>query len=332
MPSESDLHRSIYERTRDLPRRFPHVLIGPGDDCAAIRADAQRPLLVTTDQLVEGRHFLPVPATSIDRIARKAIARSVSDIAAMGGSPSFALATGLLPPQWPHAQELCERLQFWSEHFHCPLVGGDIATYSRTTEVSVHQPLVLTTTVAGLAHPWRGPVTRSGARPGDLVYITGRVGGSLQSGRHLTFSPRVRESQALCDSMGPALHAMIDVSDGVGIDAARIAEASGVRIELDLDALPLHERDERLTASPRREAMLSAVRDGEDYELLFVAGPDAPRPMHLPSADGGHTTVTLIGRVLELPESHERKPVPRCVGTRGENQEAIDLSEAGWEH
>lgn len=323
MPSESDLHRSIYERTRDLPRRFPHVLIGPGDDCAALRTDAQRPLLVTTDQLVEGRHFLTHPATAIDLIARKAIARSVSDIAAMGGTPSFALATGLLPPDWPHAEELCERLQFWSEYFHCPLVGGDIASYARDRASGAPQPLVLTTTVAGLSHPWRGPVTRSGARPGDLVYITGRVGGSLASGRHLTFPARVREAQALCDSLGPALHAMIDVSDGVGLDAARVAEASGVRIVIELDALPLH---------AGVESRLAAVREGEDYELLFVASADAPRPMHLLSADGGHTMVTLIGRVLELPESDERTPGPRCVGTSADIEGEIDLSEAGWEH
>ena len=123
-------------------------------------------------------------------------------------------------------------MRAWAERFGCPLIGGDIAR--------VAGPTVLTCTVVGAAHPARGAVLRSGARVGDGVYLTGALGGSFASGRHLTFTPRVREAAELCDALGEDLTAMMDVSDGLGRDAARIGEASGACLEIEASAIPMH--------------------------------------------------------------------------------------------
>ena len=221
---ENELLNLIAHRSLEMTRKFPAVEVGPGDDAAVVQIGGES-LLLTVDQLVEGRHFRA--GTPIDLVARKAVARSVSDIAAMGGTPTFGLATGLLPEGFRDAAALTDRLHAWAESWGFPLVGGDIATHPP----EAREPLiVLTTTVLGRPHAARGPVLRSGARPGDSVYVTGVLGGSYDKatglGRHLTFEPRVREAIFLCDSLGGRLTAMMDISDGLGIDAARLARQS----------------------------------------------------------------------------------------------------------
>lgn len=246
---------------------FPHVLLGPGDDCAAVRPPGGA-MLLTVDQVIERRHF--VPGTPLDLVARKAVARSISDLAAMGATPWCALATGALPAGFPQADAdaLCVSIKKWSEHWNCPMVGGDLASMPDAAS-----PLMLTVTAIGVAHPSGHVVTRAGAKPDDHLYVTGALGGSFDRatgmGRHLAFEPRLREAAWLLDTFGERVHAMIDVSDGLGRDAARIAEASGVRIELEANAIP-------------RNAGVSdwraAAGDGEDYELLLCveAGCDLP--------------------------------------------------------
>lgn len=296
-----------------------HVAVGPGDDCAVVRSSSGDLLLITVDQLIEGTHFLP--GSAVDRIARKLIARSVSDIAAMGGSPAWALATGALPAQYPRADQLFDAMSKWARHFGCPLVGGDIAFLSaasgRNTSIHVDgKPvdadgrLVLTCTVAGSPHPRRGPVLRSGAKVGDEVWVTGRLGGSFESGRHFTFEPRVREGLWLCEHLGDSLHAMIDLSDGLGRDAGRVAAASKARIELNAVGLPVHENV---------FSWQQAVGDGEDYELCFTIAPGIDMPPECPHTG---TTLTRIGRVA-LGEG--------CVIIDPENK-LVDATEMGWDH
>lgn len=278
-------------------KEFPTVVVGPGDDCAVVRAGSGL-LLLTTDQVVEGRHFRT--GTPIDLIARKAVARSISDVAAMGGRPTWALAAGVLPTGFERAAELCDALHRWGAHWRCPIVGGDLASHDG--------PLVLTTTVVGRAHEKRGPVLRSGARPGDGAFVTGRIGGSLDAaglGRHLTFEPRVAEAAELCDVLGERLHAMIDVSDGLGRDAGRVASASGVRVEIEARSIPLAEG----VGSWR-----DAIGSGEDHELFFTASGDVP-------GEAIGTTITRIGRVSDG---------TGCVVIDG--GEAIDVSSSGWDH
>lgn len=230
------------------------VEVGPGDDCAVMRDTSGGLVLLTVDQLVEGRHF--AAGTDLDLIARKAVARSVSDIAAMGGTPAWGLATGLLPKGYARGDALFEAMARWARCWGCPLVGGDIATHARADD-----PMTLTVTVGGSMPAGHHPVLRSGARPGDQVWLTGPVGASFESGRHLSFEPRLAAGLAASRG-GSGVTAMMDLSDGLGRDADRIARASGVVIEIDASRVPLHAgvRDWR-----------QGVSEGEDYELVLMA-------------------------------------------------------------
>ncbi len=298
---ESDLLAHIYSRSADLSRRFPQVIAGPGHDCAVI-ASGKEQLLLKVDQLVQGLHF--TPTTPIDLIARKAIARVISDIAAAGGSPLAALAAATLPPNYPHANELFDRMHTWADHFGTPLVGGDIATGTE---------LVLGVTGIGRPHPSRGPVLRSGAQPGDGVYITGALGGSFDAatglGKHLTFEPRLREARFLCDTLGSNLHAMMDISDGLGRDAGRLAKASSAAITIEEHRVPLNAG---LTDWRR------ALADGEDYELLFAASGSVPAACP--------ETKTKITRIGSVQSDGSGAWIIMRDGQR------TDVSELGWDH
>jgi thiamine-monophosphate kinase len=300
---ESELHKLIYRRSTELG---PRVRIGPGDDAAMVAAGPDGRVLITVDQMIEGRHFVGAltAESQLDGVARKAVARSVSDIAAMAGSPTWALATAALPPEVPQpfANLLFERMAYWARHWRCPLVGGDIAA------MSAGGPLMLTVTVGGDPHARRGAVLRSGAKAGDRVWVTGRIGGSLVSRRHLTFEPRVREAAWLAETLGDRLHAMIDVSDGVGIDASRVAAASGVEIEISAASVPVHP-----------EATATALADGEDYELLFTTAAEVERLEACPKTG---TEMTAIGVVREG---------SGCFVLERSGQR-IDASTMGWDH
>lgn len=303
---ESELLGHIYRRSADLGSRFPQVAAGPGHDCAVVNV-AGGQILLKVDQLVGGRHYRPFPATPLDLIARKAVARAVSDIAAAGGSPLAGLAAAVLPAGFSHGDELFDATARWGAHFGCPLVGGDIASGDAGA------PLLLSLTATGVPHPVRGPVLRSGAAPGDGVYVTGRLGGSFDHatglGRHLTFEPRLREARWLCDALGADLHAMMDLSDGLGRDSARLAAASGVRIRMEAGAIPLN---------PGTADWRAAAGDGEDYELLFAAGAGASVPRECPETG---TPVMRIGTV---------EAGGGAVVVDGGRE--VDVAGMGWEH
>lgn len=299
---ESELLKHIYARSGALSSVLGDALeIGPGDDCAALRVRGGS-LLLTVDQVIEGRHYLP--ESPLELVARKCIARSVSDIAAMGGTPLAALATGALRATFHQENDLFDAMHRWANHFGCPLIGGDIAR--------VDGPTVLTCAVVGSPHPTRGSVVRSGARPGDGVYLVGRVGGSLESGRHLTFRPQIEEARWLCETLGESLHAMLDVSDGLGRDAARIGDASNCCIEMEAARIPLHDD----TPDWR-----NGLADGEDYVLLFASDRD---PGEVCPSTG--EPVTRIGRVRQRAAGAGACVVVTPAGER------LDASEFGWDH
>lgn len=328
---ESELLSHIANIAAHQARRYPFIALGPGDDCAVVRSPSGDPLLLTVDNVVEGRHF--PPETPIDLVARKAIARSISDIAAMGARPLCALAAAVLPTEYPHARELASAIHRWGEFFHCPVVGGDIS--------SAVGPLVISVTVIGTRpesapgtehglslsappHPsasspfWR-PLTRAGARAGDELWVTGPLGASLVSGRHLRFTPRIVEGMAAAYS--PLVHAMMDLSDGLGRDAARMAEASGVRIVLDASRVP---------RTSECRSWLGACRDGEDYELLIAADP-ALRTEHGGVIPGvaGLPSVPLIGPIGLVSAVDERHPAECTIFTPDGPHDAAAM---GWEH
>ncbi len=331
---ESDLLSHIYERSRGLIAPGAKIVVGPGDDCAVVEVPAQgetgaapgnaasafaSQLLLKVDQVVEGRHF--TSDAPIDLIARKAIARAISDIAAMGGSPMVSLCGAILPANYAKANELFDAAARWAMHFGAPLVGGDISMLGGNTSSTPPQspsadrgPLILCVTIVGRAHATRGPVLRSAARVGDGVYITGKLGNSFASGRHLTFVPRISEGHWLCDTLGDRLHAMMDISDGLGRDAGRLARASNVSIEIDASVIPRH------ADCPSWQ---QAAREGEDYELLFTASGDVPSVC---PATG--TTITRVGNVGSViaTESHGAGALIRDAS---HVQKADDL---GWDH
>jgi thiamine-monophosphate kinase len=316
---EDDLLHHIAERSRGLSALFPRVLVGPGHDCALVDAASgtgAAPTLLKTDQLVEGRHFRAIPATPIDLVARKSIARVVSDIAACGGTPIAALASATLPATFAHADALFDAMSRWARHWGCPLVGGDIASLGK----SQPGPLVLCVGAIGLPHARRGMLRRDGARPGDEVYVTGALGGSFDHasglGRHLTFEPRLQESRFLCEALGVSLHAMMDISDGLGRDAGRLARASGVRIEIDAALLPI--APELHGESPEHR-WKHAMGDGEDYELLFCVTGGTRVPATCP---GTGVALARVGRVLAGKGC--------CVRTPQGIE--IDAAGMGWEH
>ena len=235
-----------------LPRNRD-VVAGAGDDCAVVRLGSRDELLLLkTDCVVEEVHF--TAAGKPAAVGWKAMARPLSDFAAMSGVPRFALVTLIAPPNrsvsW--VAGLYRGLSRAARLFDVAIVGGET---SRT-----EGPVTVSVSVAGLVEKNRC-VLRSGGRAGDHLFVTGRLGGSL-GGRHLRFTPRIREARWLTQHF--KVHAMMDLSDGLGADLPRLADASRAGFELDEQALPRH----------RGASLSSAVSDGEDYELLFSVSPD----------------------------------------------------------
>jgi thiamine-monophosphate kinase len=301
---EFDLLEHVYARSGTADER---VLIPPGDDMAMLRLGGLE-LLVAVDQIVDGRHVL-VESTPIELVGRKAVTRCLSDVAAMAAKPAAALVAVTLPPDFgaDRATALFDAMRETAAKHDCPLVGGDIAFHSNPGH-----PMVCSVTV--LAEPAGRPVVkRRGAQVGDVIYVTGSLGGAVEpdgSGRHLTFEPRINEALTLVQRLGDDLHAMIDISDGLGRDCSHIAAASSVRIQLHADLIPCSEG-----VDWRR-----AVMDGEDYELCFAVARNADVPKCI-----GESPVTAVGEVLPLDAD-----LPR-VSVLDANL-VVDVSQFGWEH
>jgi thiamine-monophosphate kinase len=245
------------------------VLIGPGDDTAALRLTPNTSTLVTTDMLLEGSCFILADAGP-RRVGRKAMAVNLSDIAAMAGRPVAAVVSVGLPrgerrgvsPTWI-AQELYLGLRDVADAFDTALVGGDTNSWDG--------PLAISVTVIGES-TGRGPVRRSGARPGDWLFVTGALGGSIR-GHHLDFMPRIREALQLHAAV--ELHAMIDISDGLAADLAHVCEESRCGAVLRAEAIPI--TDAARTMDDGKSPLDHALGDGEDFELLFAINPDDGR-------------------------------------------------------
>lgn len=252
----------LRSRATTNPLRVP---IAIGDDMAALRARGDL-VFITADMLMDTVDFESAKHTPA-QIGRKALACSLSDCAAMAVMPIGFLASVALPNNWTmeQAQQLIEGMLPLAEQFHCPLIGGDTNSWNH--------PLVIDVTVPAQPFPRISPVRRSGAQSGDSLYVSGPLGGSIL-GRHLTFEPRINEARRLAESLGPDLHAMLDISDGLSLDAARLAEASNVGIELSAAAIEqhaIHADAATLSKQTGRPPLEHALSDGEDFELLVAA-------------------------------------------------------------
>jgi thiamine-monophosphate kinase len=260
----------------------PRVLIGPGDDTAALRLSPNVSTLVTTDMLLEGSCFLLAEAGP-RRVGRKSMAVNLSDIAAMAGRPVAAVVSVGLPRSGGRAiaEELYLGLRETADAFDTALVGGDTNSWDG--------PLTISVTVIGEA-TGRGPVRRSGARPGDWLFVTGPLGGSIR-GHHLDFTPRVREALSLHDTI--ELHAMIDISDGLAADLAHICEESRCGAVLMAESIPI--ADAARAMSDGKSPLEHALGDGEDFELLFAVSPDDGRQL-LSSQPVAGITLARVGQ------------------------------------
>ena len=267
-------------------RKGRGVVVGIGDDCAVVRGPRGRTSgLFKIDSVIDGVHFQSKTAKPF-WIGWKALARSLSDIAAMGGVPRYAVAAACVPRGLglSRMKQVMAGLEAAARRFGVALVGGDTASTSGPFSVAV--------AVWGEAGPG-GPVLRSGARPDDWVWVTGTLGGSIL-GRHLRFTPRLREARAIVRRLHPT--AMMDISDGLGIDAGRLARASRVAIVLEGGAVPVSREARALARRDGRSALDHALADGEDYELLFTTRPRRLREIAGLAIAGVRATV--IGRVV----------------------------------
>lgn len=244
------------------------TVFGIGDDCAVLRPSADVGLLVTTDMLMDGRHF-HLTAHGAEAVGRKALGVNLSDIAAMAGRPFAAVVAVALPKQTAIAvaQGLHAGMQPLAERFGVALVGGDTNAWDG--------PLVVSVTLLGESSA-HGPVLRRGAQPGDAIVVTGPLGGSLL-GRHLNPQPRVEEGLALVAAV--PVHAMIDISDGLASDLGHILEESGgLGAILDESAVPIHADARLMSDQDGRCALEHALHDGEDFELCAaLAAEDVER-------------------------------------------------------
>jgi thiamine-monophosphate kinase len=225
------------------------VITGAGDDVAVVTPPRQGELIVLkTDCVVEQVHFEQNAAP--EAIGWKAMMRPLSDFAAVSGLPEFALVTLIVRRDvnvsW--VKGVYRGLTRAARRFRVSIVGGETSSTTGPAAISV--------SVAGRVEKPRR-ISRTGAKPGDDLFVTGRLGASLR-GRHLRFTPRIAESRWLTAHF--QIHAMMDLSDGLGADLPRLAKASGVGFELNPDALPL---------APGAN-IENAISDGEDYELLFA--------------------------------------------------------------
>lgn len=289
-------------RRLGAPVRGAHVRIGIGDDAAVLAGPGGRLLLFASDMIVEGVHFrLPRKGRGRRTVAPrwigwKALAVNLSDIAAMGGEPLAAVISLGLPPATPvtFVDGLYEGLAACARQFRCPIVGGD----------TVRAPqVVVDVAILGTVNP-RHLTRRSGAQVGDVLFVTGRLGGSLSSGQHARFVPRLREAQALVRRV--KVRAMMDLSDGLASDLWQMSRASRVVLRIRRAAVPVA----RVAGSVEH-----ALMDGEDFELLFaVSRRDAARvPRRI-----GSCPVTRIGSVVgrgvrveqEYPDGRTRPLVP----------------------
>jgi thiamine-monophosphate kinase len=277
-----------------------------GDDCAVLPStDRKKLLLYTCDPVVEGVHFLA--GTPPRRIGWKAMARNLSDIAAMGGLPRWAVVSiGLRPNtkvRW--VKELYAGLHAAAEKFNCQIVGGDTARVK-------HDQFVV---VALIGEVEKSRIAlRDGARIGDSVFVTGTLGGSLH-GKHLAFTPRIHEARWLVGNF--PVHAMIDLSDGLSSDLQRLLDVSapGIGFEILAADVPI--------SRAAHGHLPSALNDGEDFELLFTIDPRHVTALRRKWARKFALELTEIGRVVRS------RGTIALIGRDGKRR---PLTPAGYDH
>jgi thiamine-monophosphate kinase len=294
-----------------IVRLLPHgadIIVGAGDDCAVVRPERNSPTdwLLTSDAVIEGTHFNSgAPASGI---GHKAVGRVLSDLAAMGGEPKWALVDIVAPPRTPLTKldGVYKGMMKLATEYGLFVVGGDMA----------QGPVLEIHAFAVGSVPKGKAVLRSGAKTGDVIFVTGALGGST-AGKHLSFMPRVQEGAFLRNWAS----AMIDISDGLATDLRHIAEMSGVGALLETSRIPVSAAARRTKG--RISALDHALTDGEDFELLSTIPCGKERAF-----------VSAWRRVFDLPCTRigvvtNKKGILACAGANGR---AVKLHKSGFEH
>lgn len=324
---ELELIRTIRDRANRIGTGRG-LSLGIGDDCALLRLKPGEEVAVTTDLSIDGRHFR-LNWHPAEAVGHRTLARGLSDLAAMGARPLAAFISLGLPPHLTSGRRswisrFYDGLLALAEAHDCPVAGGDLA----------QSPVALADIVLTGAVSRGRALLRSGARPGDLIYVTGKLGGAATGLAQLTklatdsVSRKLTIPKKLAPTLQPHLYpqpripqgmwlqrrgaatACIDISDGLSTDLLHLCEESSVRAEIDSDALPL---------APGA-TLEQALHGGEDYELLFTARPNA----RLPRAIAG-VPVTQIGRMIRRRAGQPDISLRTAEGVR-------PLERHGWEH
>ena len=288
--NENDVLRDVAGRYR-IAGNF--TTVGIGDDAAVVKPSEGEQLVITSDALAENVHFDLLQHT-YEQVAYKAIAVNLSDLAAMGAKPRAAILTVFLPSDAESRaiDSMLAKIGELAQQYQFEVIGGDTNIYQGPLIVSV-------TMVGSLMTP--EPILRSGARPGDLVLVTGALGGS-RAGRHLSFQPRLAEAEVLVSRY--EVTAMMDVSDGLASDLRKLATSSKAQITIDAAAVPIH--DDLKQTEGHKLWLERALCDGEDFELCFTMPEHAAKK--LLSSGLGVVPVQVIGRV-DVGEGVWLKPI-----------------------
>lgn len=307
--------KKLIQQIRRLARGGPRLVTGIGDDCAVLRVPPGHELLVTTDFTIEGVHFRR-DWHRPEGVGQRCLTRGLSDIAAMGGEPlaaflSLAVASDV-PAKW--VKNFLKGLLGLAEQFGIPLAGGDTAQSAD----GIQADIVLVGSV-----PKGKAVLRSGARPGDSIYVTGELGSSAAAlarlaeakplgaeySRYLLPQTRVAVGQSL--RWHGLASAMIDVSDGLSTDLEHICQESRVGAEIEEEAIPRA----RVGMGKKQVGIELALHGGDDYELLFTSAGTVPALV-------AGVRVTRIGRIV-------RSGGMKLIGSDGKVRA---FEEGGWEH
>ncbi len=315
---------------RIVGRTDPSVVLGIGDDTAVIDAPGDRYTLITADMMVEGVHF-SLKYCSFSQLGWRCMAANLSDIAAMSGTPKTALISLAITPSCTvqNIESLYEGMRSLADEYAVTIVGGDTVMSPSGIFISI---TLLGSVSKNLL------TTRAGARPGDAIYVTGALGGAQAGLRilrgearskygsalkeaHLVPHPRVREAIYL--RQHAALHAMIDVSDGLSSEINHICSCSNVGAVLLTHAIPLAAGVKEIAAARGENAISYALDGGEDFELVFTAVEAEIKPIARKFQDNFGLPVTKIGSVV-----HEKQGVRMVAG----DAEKSSLLHRGYDH
>lgn len=316
----------IREIREQLAGSNPNVPLAIGDDAAVLTPRRGYQTVLTTDGLIEGIHF-DLRYTPLSDLGWKALAVNLSDVAAMCADPVCAVISLALPCSWDNdkIEQLYEGLKACSDTYHCPIVGGDITRSPG--------PVMLTLTVLGevLKDQY---IRRSGAEAGDLVCVSGDLGGALAGFRTLHHNPEhAARTEAVEKFLRPhprlelartissrlSVHAAIDISDGLASEIHHICRESNVGAVIEAELIPVHPEAAELSAQTAQDMTRLALSSGEEYELLFTIPPQDGQHLHALQLQ---VPVHVIGRI--------REPALGVILSRNGHQES--LTETGWDH